>query len=75
MVGLKSLCFGCKFKIFLVKVDIKPVFLSDLSSLLSKKADAKSKHFSERLFSEIFGKPFLLGLQRGPEELKKFTNL
>ena len=71
MVGLKSLCFGCKFKIFLVKVDIKPVFLSDLSSLLSKKADAKSKHFSERLFSEIFGKSFLLGLSSRHQRVQK----
>ena len=60
MVGLKSLWFANKCKIFLVNVGIKSGFLSVLSILLSKKAEAKSKYFSESLFSEIFGKSFLM---------------
>ena len=62
MVGLKSLFLGSKFEIFLVNVGINLSFLPELSSLLSKKAEAKSKHFSERPFLEIFGKSFWLGV-------------
>ena len=72
MVDLKSLCLVFKFEIFLLKVDIKLGFLSELSGLLSKKAEAKSKHFSERLFSEIFGKSFLLGVSSRYQRPQKY---
>ena len=67
MVGLKSLFWGSNFEKNLVNVGINLCFLSELSSLLSKKAEAKSKHFSERPFSEIFGKSFLLGVISRPQ--------
>ena len=44
------------------KVGLKCSFLPFEFHLLSKKPEAKSKYFSERLFSEIFRKSFLLGV-------------
>jgi hypothetical protein len=48
--------------IYLSELALKHCFFSFELNLLTKKPEAKSKHFSERLFSEIFGKSFLLGV-------------
>ena len=50
MVGLKSVWFTIKCKISLAKLCLKCCFLLSEKNLLSKKHEAKSKHFSERLF-------------------------
>ena len=59
---LKRLGFVSKCKISLDKLALKHCFFNFELNLLSKKPEAKSKHFSETPFLEIFGKSFLLGL-------------
>ena len=70
--GLKCFYFVVKCIIYLPKVSLKHPFFSFELILLSKKPEAKSKHFSERLFSEIFGKSFLLGAISGPQRPQKY---
>ena len=62
MLCIKRLGFDIKYIIFLHKLGLKHCHLSSEQNLLSKKLEAKSKHFSKTPVSEIFGKPLLLGL-------------
>ena len=71
MLCLKSLGFVIKYKIYLPKLGLQHCFLPCEQNLLSKKPEAKSKHFSKRPFSEIFGKSFLLGLSNRHQRVQK----
>ena len=62
MLGLERLSVVIKSMIYIPILGLTHCFLSVKLFLCSKKPEAKSKYFSERLFSEIFGKSFLLGV-------------
>ena len=71
MVYLKRLAFDIKYLIYFLKLGLKHCYLSSEQNLLSKKLEAKSKHFSKTPFSEIFGKSFLLGLSISNQRVQK----
>ena len=68
---LKRLGFVSKCKISLDKLALKHCFFNFELNLLSKKPEAKSKHFSETPFLEIFGKSFLLGVSSRYQRTQK----